>query len=51
MEGILRRFATSTNKNFVFIYFLYDGETITEENYNIIFDEFANNIDKGASTI
>ena len=51
MEDVLRRFATSTQKDFDYIYFLYGGDTITEENYNLTFDDFAKKIDKEASTM
>ena len=51
MEDVLRRFATTAEKDFDYIYFLYGGDAITEDKYNFSFDDFANKMDKDASTM
>ena len=51
IEDILKRFANNNNKNFDDIYFLYNGDVITEDKYNLTFDNFASQRDKEGLTM
>jgi hypothetical protein len=51
VEDVLKRFVEKVNKDFNTVYFLYNGEIITEEKYNSTFDNFASKIDQEANAV
>ena len=52
LEDILKRYIEKINKDFNSVYFLLNGETITEEIYNSTFNNFSNNdINKNSNSV
>ena len=46
IESILKRFAKEINKDLNSLFFLYGGEKINEDKYNLTFDNFSSEIDQ-----